>query len=231
MLFTMMVYSSCAQDLTDCEKDIHRIYEQNEAVKPDKKYYVKYGVQSVYKDKNVSSKEVVFTMVYDNYQLHVLSDMMNTYADTVTIISVSKLTKKIVVGNNTKKQFSKMLNSTAQLSDSSLWSNFTVSSCQTVSNHKEYDRQTVLQPKKKGSPLKEVSYFYRKDAAALYKMRNTYNSSSELQELNYTFYKVDHAYKGADIKSKNVMSIFFDSKGKLLPAYTGYELIDQRNKK
>lgn len=215
----------------DCENDVRKIYKQRESVSLDLGYYVKYGVQTLYKDKSFSSKEVVFTMMYKDYQLHVLSDMLNTYADTTTVVSVSGLTKKIVVGSNSKVQFLKMLNNTSQMSDSLLWKNFNVNSCKAISGHKEYNHEVVLQAKKINAEVRQISYLYNQQSSALYKVTNKYSKSAQLEELYYTFYKIDYAYNGSGIKTKNIISLFFDSKGKLLPAYVGYELIDQRNNK
>jgi hypothetical protein len=214
-----------------CENDVRKIYRQRESVSLDQGYYIKYGVQTIYKDKSFSSQEVLFTMMYKDYQLHVLSDVLNTYADTNTVVSLSRLTKKIIVGSNTKTQFSNMLNNTSQMSDSLLWKNFGVSSCKAVAGHKEYNQELVLQAKKTNAEVRQIVYLYHQQSAALYKVTNKYSKSAQLEELNYTFYKIDYQYSGSDIKSKNINSFFFDSKGKLLPAYAGYELIDQRNKK
>jgi len=216
---------------TDCENDVRKFYKQRASVSLDQGYYIKYGVQTIYKDKSFSSKEMLFTMMYKDYQLHVLSDVLNTYADTNTVISVSKLTKKIVVGSNTKAQFSKMLNNSSQLSDSLLWKNFDVSSCKAIDGHKEYNHEVVLQAKKTNTEVRQISYLYNQQSSALYKVTNKYSKSAQLEELNYFFYKIDYEYNGSDLKSKTITSLFFDGKGKLLPAYAGYELIDQRNKK
>jgi hypothetical protein len=220
-----------AQVTEDCEQNVEKFYARKNLIDHNKGYYVKYGVQTVYKDKKISAREVLFTMIYKNNQIHLLSDPISTYADTSYLISVSSLTKKIVIAENTKKEFDRLMSNSLNQTDSLIKRNFTTTSCTEVSGHKEYDHQLVLTANKSNSSVGQITYLYKKESLALYKVTNTYAKSSPMNSLSYTFYKIDYDYKGSSMKTDSVYNLFFDSKGKLLTAYKNYEIIDQRNKK
>lgn len=222
--------SAKGQALEECEKDIHKFYTKSGLVNSDKGYYVKYGVQTIYKDKGISDKEIVFTMIYKNDQIHVKSQLLDTYADTALVISVSPMSKRIVVGNCSKKEFARLVTNATQMSDSLLWNSYTVASCKPVLNKKEYNTEVVLKSKSTNAAVSQMVYWYTKESSALYKMRSKYNKSSAMEELTYTFYAVDYSYN-SEMPTKNVYSLIFDAKGKVLPAYKGYEVIDQRKSK
>lgn len=230
-ILSLSVGSLKAQALGDCEKDIRKFYTKKSLVDSDKGYYVKYGVQTVYKDRGISDKEIIFTMIYKNDQIHVQSELLNTYADTAFIISVSPMSRRIVIGKSSRKEFDRLVNSATQMSDSLLWNNFSVTSCQPVLGQKEYNTEVVLEPQKLNSAVTQMIYLYKKESTDLYKMINKYSKASSMEKLTYTFYMVDYSYKGSEMHTKNVYSLIFDAKGKVLPSYKNYEVIDQRNKK
>jgi hypothetical protein len=230
--FLGCVVKCYSQELRECEQDIRGFYAQSASLSFGNGYYAKYGVQTMHKDKTISRQEVLFTIIANQHQIQVLGDQVSTYADDQHLITLSHLAHSIVIGNSSPALFKQMSSQSLQASsDSMLWKAFEVVSCKNMSDQKAYDREVLLKPKNPKSMVTQMVYHYLKGAAGLYRVITRYAQDSELESLVYTFYKVDKTYKAAELKHKNVYSIFFDAKGKLLPAYAKYNIIDQRNKK
>ncbi len=213
-------------------------------IQKSKTYYAKPDSVKVYCIEMIT--EVVFTaesgnkstsndtkMYFQGDKMFYQSGYVSMYMDkenTFTIIHP----QRTIVWNKGNMKADKIREMTANAVQDTLFKYSTVASCKDSKDPSGKTlKEIILTPYKSSkilSTVQSVVYYYDMKEDRLYRSEIYYKGKSQKLRESTTYKMVDYNYKKKSLQA-SAMSEVFDSKGRLLTIWKGYELLDQRTAK
>lgn len=221
----------------DCKKILLDYIRESKALyaKPDsvKVYFIEMTSEVVFSPETGKQSTSANTKMYfQGDKLYYQSPYISMYMDkenTFTVIHP----QQTIVWNKGKIEADKIKEMTAGAVQDSLFKYSTVASCKEVKDASgKLRKEITLIPYKSSkllSTVQSVVYYYDQKEDRLQRSEIYYKGRSAKLRESTTYKTIDYDYKKKNLFA-TALSEVLDSKGKLLPAWKGYELIDQRFK-
>ena len=171
-------------------------------------------------------------MYFQGDKMYYQSSYISMYMDkenTFTVIHP----QQTIVWNKGKIKADKIREMTANAVQDTLFKYSTVASCkETKDPSGRVFKELTLIPYKSSkilSTVQSVVYYYDVKEDRLYRSEIYYKGKSPKLRESTTYKIIDYNYKRKSMPVTAISEVF-DSKGKLLAIWQGYELIDQRSK-
>jgi|GEM_PF-3104065 len=164
-------------------------------------------------------------------QAHYLSKQVEVYTDGDDMFTVLPSRKTIYWSDSDRdRQRDELIRSKSMLQDSLL------AMCTQVEDkaisQDGADRLVVLTPNEKARKIfgvRKVFFYINGKTRSIRKVQIEKTEAGPVDRIELIYHKIDLAYAGRPLK-KPVRSLFVKGKSALLPAYSGYRLIDSRKK-
>lgn len=200
---------------------------------PTQTYYCHYQTKITLKiGRDYSTQTTGVKILLNKQQAQILSDEMSAYQDQQFGIWVDHRQKTIFWRDADPESFKAFRQAYALSMQDTLLKVARVLECKDI-QHPKAQKQVTLGFDKAHEgmfPYNKLTYQIDTVRQMFHKIIAEYPSESPIKQVEVTFLEINYNYK-TDALNKPVKSLFFDAKGKLLPKYKEYQLIDQRSKK
>jgi hypothetical protein len=220
-------FSACRNELKGYVDELAKI----NAPTGKQVYHMRITVKT---DMNAGSKmpdsETNVEVFMSAHQLHYVSDMLTTYQDEKDAFAVLPQRKMIVWSGGGKRPDAESKKALAAHIQDTLITVSKITKCAVVESQGRTHKQVTMIPYKKAIEafrINRVEYFIDASQKRIEKVNTFYRPGEEIVMQSITYHELELNYVGTSLQ-KPVYEQIFNSSGKLLARYKGYQLIDNR---
>lgn len=229
LLISMVAWGQ--QGITTCLNDVRAAFRSMSSLGADGEVIrVRYSLvtQSRHNGKLVTDHSKV-TLVGNNTRMHLKSDRMESYHDRTASVTVIPSRRIVYLGDPDPKELKRQRMEGLSSIQDSLLAVCRVEKCGETGG----DRQIVLATvpsAREALKISGITVVLNSERTTAKKITVDYIPRSTVASVEIAFDEINRNFTEKDF-SKPMLSMFLDDKGRLLPKYSGYRLIDVRTGK
>ena len=185
-----------------------------------------YGVTMVERKTLKRSKENRIKVYSDSAHRYILTDVVQVYVDMDHSIMLVPFSKTIMISFTDLQGKKNLKEPPADFADSLFKWSMTVTSCKDILGQEMYDKQMIVKPKNNHAGFLQSEYWINSKELSIHKVILSYNKG-DYERVEYVFYQ-DNKSLSNEKMNKPVIDLFYNKDGKLLQAYKGYKVTDNR---